>query len=228
MRASIRLRWAGGTFRRRVPGGPALALWPGLIPLLVACGSPSALPLPGSVEPLSNPTAAAAASSVEMGVRVLDGLRRPLPGARTEWEILAGGGELGASQVSTDGAGVARTAWTVGTVAGAGGLRVRVAGLDPLDLTLDIEPGPVTRISVVPDSVELFATGDTTTLVAQAWDEWENEVPSGPRDFEWSTSDAAVAAVSEEGLVTAVGPGTAVITARRNGASGQSVLVVSS
>ena len=79
-------------------------------------------------------------------------------------------------------------------------------------------PTPVpTRIEVTPSSVSLNAIGQTLQLTAQVYDQ-NNAVMSGATVV-WSSSDASVAMVSAEGLVTAAGNGSATITARSGSAS---------
>jgi len=75
-------------------------------------------------------------------------------------------------------------------------------------------PGPVARIQVAPRPASLIA-GQRIRLVAltysQAGDRRADRV-------DWSSSAPAVLAVRESGLVTAVGPGSAVLSARAGGA----------
>ena len=60
--------------------------------------------------------------------------------------------------------------------------------------------------------------GDTMTVLATLRDAASREIPD--IEVEWSSSDTAVAEVASTGLVTAVGGGTAVITARSGSFSG--------
>jgi len=74
---------------------------------------------------------------------------------------------------------------------------------------------PVTSISLSDTSVTLYAQ-ETCQLTATAY-------PSnaGNRTVTWTTSDASVATVSQDGLVTALKQGTATITATANDGSGK-------
>jgi uncharacterized protein YjdB len=66
--------------------------------------------------------------------------------------------------------------------------------------------------------------GATTNLAATLRDS-EGAVLSG-RTITWTTSAAAVATVSSSGVVTGVGPGTAIITAASGGVSGTATVTV--
>ncbi|MYF78481.1 MAG: Ig-like domain-containing protein, partial [Chloroflexi bacterium] len=73
-------------------------------------------------------------------------------------------------------------------------------------------PTPVpTRTDVTPSSATLNAIGQTLQLAVQVFDQ-NNAVMNGA-SVVWSSSDASVATVSGQGLVTAVSNGSATITA---------------
>ena len=74
------------------------------------------------------------------------------------------------------------------------------------------------QVRVSPDSATLIAIGDTVRLEAEALDSQGRAVP-GTHVFKWSSSDS-VAAVDRDGLVTAVGNGSAVVTATTGTVSG--------
>lgn len=73
---------------------------------------------------------------------------------------------------------------------------------------------PVASVVVVPASVSLVA-GQTTQLTATAAD--ASGAPLRDRPVAWSSSDEAVASVSSTGLVIALAPGSATITATVDG-----------
>lgn len=81
----------------------------------------------------------------------------------------------------------------------------------------------VASVQVSPDSASV-EEGDTIRFQASAEDANGNEVAGA--EIEWSSSDEAVATVDQEGLATAVGEGTAEITAASTGVEGSAVLVV--
>jgi hypothetical protein len=82
-----------------------------------------------------------------------------------------------------------------------------------------------TSVTVSPASATFSAVGDTEQLSATALDQNGNTATGV--QFSWSSSDASVASVSTSGLVTAVGNGTATITATTQGVSGTADVTVS-
>lgn len=78
----------------------------------------------------------------------------------------------------------------------------------------------IAEITVTPASSSVLA-GAAIQLEAVALDESGNRIPA---PFAWSTSDAAVATVTPTGLVTAVGPGEVLVSARAGGQSGAAAL----
>jgi uncharacterized protein YjdB len=88
---------------------------------------------------------------------------------------------------------------------------------------LTVTPAPVASVNVSPVAATVVA-GSTRQLSAETRD-GANNVVTG-RVVTWSSSDAAVATVSTTGLVTAVAPGAATITATSEGQSGTSSITV--
>ena len=82
----------------------------------------------------------------------------------------------------------------------------------------------VGSIAIEPASATLTALGETVQLTATVLD--PNRLPVADAVLSWSSSDASVAVVSGEGLVTAVSNGTATITARSGSASATSTVTV--
>lgn len=82
----------------------------------------------------------------------------------------------------------------------------------------------VAQVRVSPDSATLIAIGDTLRLKAEALDSQGRGVP-GTHEFQWSSNDS-VAAVDENGLVTAVANGTALVTATTGTVSGEATVNV--
>jgi hypothetical protein len=84
---------------------------------------------------------------------------------------------------------------------------------------------PVVESVTVSPSAASLDVGDTAALSATARydDESEQDVTA---EAEWTSNDEAVASVDPEGLVTAVGAGTAEITATFEGAAGSATVTV--
>ena len=82
----------------------------------------------------------------------------------------------------------------------------------------------IPRQTMTPATVELSALGETVPLIAELRDQSYNVV-AGAR-FSWESSDDTVATVNTTGLVTAVGNGTATITATAGSASSMATVVV--
>ena len=73
-------------------------------------------------------------------------------------------------------------------------------------------PPQPARITISPSSVNLVAIGQTIQLSATVYDSANAQIPGA--EVAWSSTDPAVVTVSTQGLVTAVGNGTAQISAR--------------
>jgi len=86
-----------------------------------------------------------------------------------------------------------------------------------------VPPDTVASVDVIPSSVNLVV-GGTLQLEAVVRDA-EGNVLEG-RFVTWSSSDSQVAAVDDDGVVTASAPGRAVITATSEGKQGTTAVVV--
>ena len=85
-------------------------------------------------------------------------------------------------------------------------------------------PAPsVTGLTVAPAKASL-QLGESTTLTAQLT---YSDGSTGPATAaQWTSSDLRVAQVDSSGTLTALGPGTATITATQSGVSGTSTVTV--
>lgn len=90
--------------------------------------------------------------------------------------------------------------------------------------SVTVAPVPVASVVVSPSSSAL-TVGSTAQLTADPRDASGNTL--GDRPVSWSSSDPSVATVSGSGLVTALKPGTATITATSEGRSGSATVGVS-
>ena len=86
------------------------------------------------------------------------------------------------------------------------------------------EPARPTTVAVSPATHELTAFGATVQLMAEVRD--QNARVMAGATVTWTSSASSVATVDASGLVTAVGNGTATITASAGSASGSAVVTV--
>ena len=86
------------------------------------------------------------------------------------------------------------------------------------------DPPRPTTVAVTPATTQLTALGATVQLTAEVRDQ-NGQVMAGAA-VSWSSSNAAVATVDAQGLVTAAGNGTATITATAGSASGTATVAV--
>jgi uncharacterized protein YjdB len=88
---------------------------------------------------------------------------------------------------------------------------------------ITVSPAPVASVAVSPTSATLIV-GQTVQLEAQPSD--ASGRPLDGRTVAWSTNRPDVATVTSNGIVAAVSPGTATITASSEGRSGTATIVV--
>ena len=97
-------------------------------------------------------------------------------------------------------------------------LQVRGRGKDgapvklAIGLSIDAPPGEITHVTIDPPQATL-TQGGTTTFTATV-----HGSPPPNQSVTWSTSNATVATIDQDGRVTALEPGTTTITARSNAA----------
>lgn len=119
----------------------------------------------------------------------------------------------------------------IARVDSAGGVRAGAPGWTTINATVQGRVGragvvvlePVDGVSVTPKQSTLYV-GNAVQLNATLRD-GHGDLIAG-RDVSWSSSDAAVAPVDDEGVVTAVGAGTTAITAASEGQNGSATVVV--
>ena len=86
------------------------------------------------------------------------------------------------------------------------------------------EPTVTTNVSVTPPTATLTTQGATVALSASARD--QNGDPMPDATFTWSSGAPSVASVDGDGVVTAVGNGTATVSATTDGVSGSASVTV--
>ena len=98
------------------------------------------------------------------------------------------------------------------------------SGAAHVTVPITVSPVPANAVIVSPSSVSLLVT-QQQQLSATVTDAGGNPLPGRP--ITWSSNNAAVAAVGTTGLVNAVLPGTATITATSGTVSGTATITVS-
>jgi hypothetical protein len=86
------------------------------------------------------PEIASPGDSLELGVRVLDAVGRPVPGVGVSWSVQAGGGQITAVEPTTDHTGLANAIWVLGMGEEMQRARASVPRLQPVDFEVDTAP----------------------------------------------------------------------------------------
>ena len=94
---------------------------------------------------------------------------------------------------------------------------------DPVSPSSPAAPRPAT-VTVTPESVQLNVQGGTARLAANVLD--QNGRTLAGAGLDWSSSDTLVVRVDGSGLLTAVGDGTARVTAQAGSAAGSAEVTV--
>jgi uncharacterized protein YjdB len=111
------------------------------------------------------------------------------------------------------------------TALAAGGTIITAASEGKTSVaTITVSSVPVATVLVTP-SANPVVVGQTTQLKAEPRD--ESGQPLAGRTVLWSTSASNIATVSSTGLVTAIAPGTATISAASEGRTGTATVTVS-
>lgn len=160
------------------------------------------------------PTAAiltAIGETVQLIAAVLDQNRQPIERASATWQS----SDESVASVSDDG---------LVTAAGNGVANITATRGDiseSIDVTVRQTPA---SIAIDPDRAILAEVGRTVKLTATVLDPNEHKIEGA--EVTWSSSDEAIATVDGQGLVAAVGSGTAQITARSEAVSSVSSVTV--
>lgn len=149
-------------------------------------------------------------STVQLSATALDGNGAPVAG----WPVSWASGNPAVATVSASGFVTAVGGGSVTITATSGGK----SGTSAITV-----PVPVASVTVSPASATV-AVGSTVQLTATPRDAGGN--PLTGRTITWASSAVGVATVDANGLVTAVGPGSATITASSEGKSGTSTITV--
>ena len=147
-----------------------------------------------------------AGETAQLRATVLDQSNRTVLGANVAWSSST----TSVATVNSSGLVTAVQSGTTIITATSGGAVGQAA------VTVEI-PLP-TRVSITPETASLTSVGQTVQLTAVVRDSLGRPLPSEP--VTWSSGNDGVATVNSQGLVTAVGPGTAEITARSGNVTG--------
>lgn len=94
---------------------------------------------------------------------------------------------------------------------------------DVANVTVVALPPRVAAVRIAPDVIDLVVAAGTN-LIATPYD--SRGTPISGRTIVWTTNNATVAAISQTGRLTALVPGTAVITAVIDGVAGNAAVTV--
>jgi hypothetical protein len=200
--------------------------------LTSACGTETEPPGPAAkLEAASSRTGSGVVNTTlrdSLAVRVLDANGRPVPAVEVHWGTYASGGQVSPRVALTDVKGIARAALTLGTRAGAQyafAEVLTVEGPREVEFAYEVLAGPTVTLRVAPDG-SLLVPKETRQLSAVRTDAYGNLITG--RALTWSTSNAAVATVDQNGVVTAVAPGSADIQASSEGQTSSARVAVAS
>ncbi len=144
--------------------------------------------------------------TAQLRATVLDQSNRTVLGANVVWSSST----TSVATVNSSGLVTAVQSGTTIITATSGGAVGQAA------VTVEI-PLP-TMVIITPETASLTAVGQTVQLTAVVRDSLGRPLPSEP--VTWSSGNDGVATVNSQGLVTAVGPGTAEISARSGNVTG--------
>ena len=149
-----------------------------------------------------------------LSVVVTDDNGRTISGVRVDWDASAGSGSTSPSASNTNSQGVASTIWTLGPVAGTSRVTAQVGGVTPVIFSATALAGPAAAVIATPE-LAFLGVGDTLNLRATVRDQFGNVIAG--QLLTYTSANAAVATVSNIGLVTAISVGTAPIIVDASG-----------
>ena len=156
------------------------------------------------IEPSMAATLMSLGETLQLTATVLDGNGQAVSGAEVTWS-------------SSDEAVATVSGHGLVTAVGNGSVTITArSGTASASIPVSVMQS-AGSIVIEPSMATLMSLGETIQLSASVLD--HNGQPVANANVEWSTSDEAVAAVSGQGLVTAVANGSATITARSGSAS---------
>jgi len=203
---------------------------------LVLCAAAAACGHDGTTGPSNGPPAhldaaanlnqtATVGAAVPGGVvvKVTDAGGRPVLGTGVAFVVTQGNGLVTPSLATTDANGLARTAWTLGTIVGPNEVTATVSGLTA---TMKFEAtgvaGPVATVSVSPPNARLLPTIDTTRITVKSLDSFGNPATPTPTIV---VRDPSVLSVDASGLVHALKRGASTYVVASAAGKSDSALV---
>ena len=168
--------------------------------------------IPGSIALApEKATLTALGATLQLNATVLDGSDQPIDGAPVDW-------------ASSDESVATVNDHGLVTAAGNGSARISARSGDAAASTNITVAQAAGRITLEPEKATFTALGETLQLSATVLDGSDQPIPGAP--VEWDSSDQAVATVSEHGLVTATGNGSAHISAASGESSAHATVTV--
>jgi len=190
------------------------AAWLGILAAVTACTSDSLDPDGGATASVViTPSAATVAvgASVPLKAEVLDGAGAAITGRKVVWAS----GDVTVATVSSDGV-------VTGVKVGSVQIAASAEGKSAI-AHITVNPTPVASVRVSPTSRDLLV-GQNVQLVAEPLDANGTVLLGRPVNF--TTSNVTVATVSAAGLVTALAPGSSIITAASEGKTAVATVTV--
>ncbi len=117
-------------------------------------------------------------------IEVTDQSGSPLAGAVVTFSPASG--SVATTQVTTDASGLAQTAWTIGTMAGADSMSVSVASLSAVTVVATGTPDQPATITIISGNAQVGTAGASlgSALSVKVTDQFGNPVPNVP--VQWS------------------------------------------
>ena len=214
---NLRLTKAGSGYRLQVSAGGVTPDTSAAIGITARAASVLALASGGGQS-----AAPGAALAQPVVVRIADAYDNPVAGTIVLFSTL--GGTLSAAADTSDAAGLASSAWTLGTTVGTQSLVVTAGALGGSPLTVTATAtGNITSTTLAPTFDTLTAIGATRLLTATSRNGANTVVPG---NYTWLSRDTSIAAVNDSGRVAAKKDGQTWIVATESGGTRDSARIV--
>ena len=186
--------------------------------LIVGCGKDSPTKPPVVTPTVASVTVSPASATLQVG-----GTQRFTASARASDGSTVSGVSFSWSSNNTSVVTINASGVATAVSAGTSTIRATGNGVSSSPVTVTVTQPPVTRITVSPSSAQQMNVSDTRTFTGTAVTAGGSE-----RDdvtFTWSSSDDTVVSINASGLATAIGAGTATITAATGGVTSSPVTI---